>query len=94
MNAGNPGISLAAMGFRGLSVSQVRDEFNPKVRLSWPDRVGFGDPVYTTFDAFLRDNEEALSLAEIQAICDFLLAGKVYSGGGGADERWNLEVAR
>lgn len=92
-------LTFDRLGFRQIRIStiraQVRAEFNPRCRLRWPDRRDDSwDGTWTNLDRFLADNEDTLTVAEVQSICDHLLAGKVYEGGGGAGERWTLERAR
>lgn len=99
MTSGAPNVSLAFLGVLALAIRSVEPEavgrgFNPLVSLKWPDRGQGAAWANLRLDEFLADNEETLSLSEVQSICDHLLAGKVYLGGGGADERWTLEVAR
>lgn len=66
-------------------------EMNPLCCLKWPDRALAAHQL-VRLDDFLRDNEETLTISEVQEICDALAGGRVHEGGGGAAERWTLEV--
>lgn len=105
MTSGAPDFSLAALGILGFRVIPGRreyaragvatepEDFNPVVVLRWPGRAGeISSDSVLRLNEFLGENRETLTLSEIQAICDHLLAGKVYQGGGGSGERWTLEV--
>jgi hypothetical protein len=105
MNHGGPNLSAVFVGVLSMDVRQVAERiarreqvgnsFNPLCILRFPERArGDSDAaIFTSFDSFLESNKDWLTFTEIQMVTDYLVAGRVYRSGGGADEPYSIERA-
>jgi len=96
MTASAPNVPLGVLGIRTLWVvmapeerAQAAEDSNPLCMLRRPDSRQAGCVRWLDF---VGDNADGIGAEEAREIFAVITAGRVWYGGGGAAERWSLEV--